>query len=75
MRLSNQHLPIVNREPVNLPEDKQEGTNGERGGSRVQPSVTEDGTLMFLGSISTAPCAEAEENNLRRGWIAHERVT
>jgi hypothetical protein len=63
---------ILNRELVNLPEDGEQGTNGERGGSRVQPSVTEDGMLEILGSPSTASCAEAEENKPRR---ADERVT
>lgn len=63
VRLSNQYASIVNRELVNLPE---EGTNGERGRSRVQLSVTKDGTLRFLGSILIVPCAEDEENKLER---------
>lgn len=65
---------ILNRELVKLPEDEEQGTNGVKGGSRVQPSVTEDGMLMILGSLSTASCTEAEENKPRRADEL-ERVT
>ena len=59
VRLSSQYASIVNRELVNLPE---EGTNGERGRSRVQLTVTEDGTLMFLGSpFNSALCRRRGE--------------